>query len=57
MNIILSLYITFNIIFIITKVMTGDIIQLLSWKSVHDNIRLSYNILDFLTILLQQPVI
>jgi len=57
MNIILSLYIIFNIIFITTKVMAGDTIQLLSWKSVDDNIRLSYNILDFLTILLQWPVV
>jgi len=51
MNTILSLYITFNIIFIITKVMAGDTIQLLYWKSVDNNMRLSYNILDFLTIL------
>jgi len=51
MNTILSLYITFNIIFIITKVMAGDTIQLLYWKSADNNMRLSYNILDFLTIL------
>jgi hypothetical protein len=56
MNIILSPYITFNIIFI-TRVTAGDTIQLLSWNSADDNIRLSYNILDFLTVLSQQPVV
>lgn len=57
MHVILSLYISFNIIFIITKVMAGDTFQLLSWQSDENNIRLSCNILDFLTFLLQQPVL